>query len=457
MKRKIIQSGLVIISLSCLAFLMPAIIQINQQHITNNKIVAERVYDMLYGSLTKPIIISQSMASDTFLIEALENEESVSKAAIEKELAKYLGALRDHFGYRATYVISEKTRRYYTPEGITNIVNPLETPYDIWYQNFLDSGKQVSLDTDLDSVNDYRWTIFINVRITSRDGKLLGVCGAGVFMDDMLASIVRAEKENGIKINLIDQDGLVQVDSDLSNIETVYIPSAISDMAGSDDFTYTEQNSRTFRITRFIPEVEWYLVIQRFTMHGIKNRSLADLFITAAVLALIALLVIILSEKNRFKQHDLIKSETTLDPLTSLPNRNYVRNSFGELGIFNTTRYKTLAVMDVDRFKIINETRNGDIILKKVVELSLQRMNENALMFRWAGDEFVFFIELSLKEAEKELKKLCKAIEDSLDVTVSIGLTEVDLTVSIKTNYHRAVQQCFMIKERGGNGVGRKE
>ena len=457
MKRKIILSGLVIIALASLAFLTPALIQINQQHITNNKIIAEGVYDMLYGSLSRPIIISQSMACDTFLIDALENEGSVSEKVMEKELAKFLAAFREHFGYRATYVISEKTRRYYTPEGITNIVNPLETPYDIWYQKFLESGKQVSLDTDLDSVNDFRWTIFINVRITGRDGKLLGVCGAGVFMDDVLASIVRAEKENGIKINLVDQDGLVQVDSDLSNIETVYIPSAISDMAGSDDFTYSEQNSRTFRITRYIPEIGWFLVIQRFTMHGINNRSLANLFVAIAYLVLLAMLAVILSERNKFTHHDLIKSETTLDPLTSIPNRNYVRKSFGELGIFNTTRYKTLAVMDVDRFKIINETRNGDIILKKVVELSLQRMNENGLMFRWAGDEFVFFIELSCKEAEKEFKKLCKTIEDSLDVTVSVGLTEVDLTVSIKTNYHRAAQQCFVVKEGGGNGVARKE
>ena len=62
-------------------------------------------------------------------------------------------------------------------------------------------------------------------------------------------------------------------------------------------------------------------------------------------------------------------------------------------------------------------------------------------------------LEMDSVAAEAAFAKFCAATEKELDVTVSVGIVEVDLTESIKTNYHRAVQQCYAVKERGGNGV----
>ncbi|MBQ9207615.1 MAG: PDC sensor domain-containing protein [Treponema sp.] len=121
------------------------------------------------------------MAVDAFLHKALKNELNTSEKEIEAEISAYLSAIKEKFGYIATFVVSEKTRRYYTPGGIAKIVNPEKEPYDIWYQLFLNSGKNLDLDTDRDQVNDYRWTVFVNVRITDNDGSLMGVCGVGAF------------------------------------------------------------------------------------------------------------------------------------------------------------------------------------------------------------------------------------------------------------------------------------
>ena len=113
-------------------------------------------------------------------------------------------------------------------------------------------------------------------------------------------------------------------------------------------------------------------------------------------------------------------------------------------------------VFDIDCFKTINETRDGNAILLDIVGILSAMLGNRGLMFRWAGDEFVFFLEMEGKEAEDIFKQICATIKNRLDVTISVGIVEVDLTESIKTNYHRAVQLCYTVKEHGGNGVKRK-
>lgn len=456
MKRKVLLTVLILLQLILLAFLTPFMIKTEDENIKNNTIIAEHIFDKMNNCISKPITISASMANNAFLLKALRDESKISETIMEKQMADYLSGLQKTFGYTAVFVVSEKTRRYYSPNGIANIVNPLENPYDIWYQAFLDSGRSIDLDTDQDSVNNYRWTIFVNAKIIDEKGDLMGVCGVGVFIDDLIQIMEKEEKKHGIKINLIDTEGLVQVDSDTGNIETAYISAAINDRAGSETFKYTRKQNNAFRMTRYMPELEWYLVIQRFAMHEVKSEPETGLCVVVLYIFMILVLILILTERNELARHDLIKSQGTLDPLTGLPNRNYVRDSFGELGIFNTTRYKSLAVLDIDRFKIVNENRDGDEIIKGVVELSLKILNEEGLLFRWAGDEFVFFLSLECEEAEVFFKQLCKSIQEEIDVTVSVGLVTVDLADSIKSNYHRAVQCCYEMKAKGGNGVSKR-
>ena len=80
-------------------------------------------------------------------------------------------------------------------------------------------------------------------------------------------------------------------------------------------------------------------------------------------------------------------------------------------------------------------------------------MDEHGIIFRWAGDEFVIFLEMDIKEAESKFMSLCRKIEETLGVTISAGIVKVDLSENIKTNYHRAVQLCYAVKANGGNGV----
>ncbi len=455
MKSKIISITFILAALVFISItLVPHLLQVHHQEAANNTLVASHIYDSVKSCIEIPKTIAIGMSADDLLIKALLQENLVDEKVMEEVFSSYLTGIKEKFGYLATFIVSEETHRYYTPKGIAKVINPQKDPYDIWYKLFIDSGKDLDLDTDRDQVNDYRWTVFLNARITDKTGKLLGVCGIGLYMDDLQKIIIASEQEYDVKVNLIEQDGLVQVDTDSSNIENAYISEAIADKPTADDFTYKTRHSGGFRITRYMEDLEWILVVQGFSHAEFDTRAIS-IFVLIYTLLLAAIISVVFG-KMTIQDHEFVKNVSTEDKLTGLPNRNYLNESYGELGVFNTTRFKTLVMFDIDRFKTTNETRDGDEIILGVVKCAKEAVGEKGLIFRWAGDEFVIFLEMDIDTAEEKFKTFCKNVKANIGVTVSVGLVEIDLSESIKKNYHRAVQPCYEVKEAGGDGVRRK-
>ena len=454
MKQKILIISLITASLILLALITPSFIHNKKHEQSNNQLVASHINGIIASNIERPIGITSGLSSDEFLIRALEAEEKTSENSMEEMMSAYLSSVKKQFGYNTVYVISDKTKRFYTSSGISKIVNPQNDPYDNWYPMFLDSGNKLQVHTDRDQLFDYRWSLFINSSIIDSDGKTLGVCGLAIPMEDWQKILKSVEKEYKVKINLIDSQGLVQVDTDFNNIKNAYISDAISDNATERGFTLTEKSKNAFRMTRYLPNINWYLVVQGSNhLEGQKAGKNIIFFINLFLLSSIFLIIF---EQKRKLHHDLVKSSLPEDELTGLPNRNYLKESYGELGVFNTTRYKSLAVFDIDHFKIVNDERNGDKIILGIVQIAKEMFNDSGIIFRWSGDEFVLFLELDINKAEEKFEKLCIRANKDLNVTISVGLVEVDLSASIKVNYYRAVQACYVVKENGGNGVGRK-
>ena len=454
LKQKIPLLILLLSAINLLSIITPAYLHNEKHEISNNQLIASHIHGLIEGNIQRPIGVVTGLSSDEFLVRALEQEEETDNKVMEEMISSYLKSVKNQFGYIATYVISDKTKRFYTTNGITKIVNPQLDPYDNWYPLFLDTGLKLQVETNRDQLFDYRWTIFINAKILDSQGKTLGVCGIGLALDDWQKMLLAVEKEYKVKINLIDTQGLVQIDTDINNIKNAYISEALSDNASERGFSHTEIGKNSFRMTRYISNLNWYLVVQG------KNRSESQfafvIIVILIYLCLFSSIIIILLEHKKGLHHDLVKSSLPEDELTGLPNRNYLKESYGELGVFNTTRYKTLAVFDIDHFKIVNDGRDGDKIILGIVELAKIAMDDRGIMFRWSGDEFVLFLEMPSKKVEERFKIFCDEANKNYDVTISVGIVDVDLSVSIKTNYYRAVQACYAIKEAGGNGVGKR-
>lgn len=454
LKQKLPIIILIAASLLLLAYITPSFLHNKTHEMSNNQAVASHIYGLIAGNIERPIGICTGLSSDEFLIRALEREGQTPDKEMEMMMTSFLSAVSNQFGYDEIFVVSDNSKHFYTSKGIAKIVNPQQDPYDNWYPAFLENKMNLQVASDRDQLFDYRWSIFINAKIIGTDGKIIGVCGIGLPMDAWQKMLSQVEKEYKVKINLIDNQGLVQVDTNYSNIRNAYISEALSDSATEQGFTHTEKGRNGFRMTRYMPNLHWYIVVQGNNF--IEAQIAGAIAIILINIFLILAVILLLIEHKKVLHHDLIKTSLPEDELTGLPNRNYIKEAYGELGVFNTTRYKSLAVFDIDHFKVVNEARNGDKIILEIVEIAKNIFSENGIMFRYSGDEFVLFLEIDSNEAMKKLQNLCIETKEKMDVTISAGLTDVDLSVTIKTNYYRAVQACYAIKEAGGDGVEKK-
>ena len=160
--------------------------------------------------------------------------------------------------------------------------------------------------------------------------------------------------------------------------------------------------------------------------------------------------------------------QATHDKLTGLYNRHEfdIRlNRF--VGIAkNENVSSTLCYMDLDKFKIINDTCGhiaGDELLKQISHALKSVLRENDFIARLGGDEFAVLLQGCVDEnAIKIAKKLLKAVERlffswqgrEFPIGVSIGLASITKdTVSSSDILGLADVACYTAKEKGRNQI----
>ena len=149
-------------------------------------------------------------------------------------------------------------------------------------------------------------------------------------------------------------------------------------------------------------------------------------------------------ERTRNNYHFLYEH----DSLTGIYNR-YGFNVEKDK-IINNCPNPALALLDIDHFKYINDTfghQNGDLVLKKVVEIISEVVKDDAVLCRWGGEEFIIFF----KSADYSKEK-CEEILDKIrhydfvlnknhfNLTVSIGL--IRCHDELKPSLNRLVKQA---------------
>lgn len=420
----------------------------NNQSEKLSRVVAARINDAVEAELSAPIKVSKSMATNVYLIKALDEETKIGKEDMESYLSKFLAGIKESSDYNTAFVISDKTRRYYSSDGINRIVNSGSNYHDVWYNNFIESEAPLVLDVDVDEANDYKWTVFIYARIEDEQGHLLGVCGVGVVMSEIQEVFEKYQDEYDIKISLIDKNGLIQADTNTFSIENTHSLGNI--LPENDEYVYTPKGRNGYIITKYIDELDWYMVVSGESSVGDFN-PLYLIFGMAFYIIMVSVYTILF--KGETLQGTNVDKSARADLLTGLSNRNYFEEMYGDDGTFSTIRYKTMAVVSIDYFAEICKNVDGDAVLSYVVTCMKRHLIDRGEIFRWSRDEFVVFMEWSMDFASEISRELCEEIEKDGRTTVSIGLIEVNMSKPIKTNYYRAVKNCYLVKEMGGNGV----
>lgn len=160
-----------------------------------------------------------------------------------------------------------------------------------------------------------------------------------------------------------------------------------------------------------------------------------------------------------------LKQQLNKDTLTNIYNRTFYNQKIQEmLALYQ--RHNTVfsfLIFDIDDFKYINDNyghTTGDKVLIKLCALVQKQVRFTDYLFRVGGEEFVIlFSNTSQKEILDAVEKLRLTIEKELNVlenrniTVSMGLTQVQSQDTQETIFNRADELLYKAKKSGKNQV----
>lgn len=208
----------------------------------------------------------------------------------------------------------------------------------------------------------------------------------------------------------------------------------------------------------------------------IKNHTLGYEYTMNVIVALefmIALILIcsVLSmlERKRndmlvasVKERDFYHSKAIIDGITKSYNRTSYNDTLNAK--FNVYDDLVLAVLDIDKFKSINDTyghANGDIVLKHLARLLNKLNSDEVYVARYGGEEFVIlFFDKTKEEAYKIIEKVKNKFTahnfkelDNKNVTFSAGIAAKVKKDTKESLFKKADDALYKAKKTGRDKI----
>ncbi|TWH46672.1 diguanylate cyclase (GGDEF)-like protein [Sporomusa sp. KB1] len=171
--------------------------------------------------------------------------------------------------------------------------------------------------------------------------------------------------------------------------------------------------------------------------------------------------------EEAFKQMQVM---ALTDPLTTIGNRRCFFDTLEQqfAALICTCRPISLVMIDIDRFKAINDTfghEAGDRVLQELARIIIQHSRENDLAARIGGEEFTVLLPgAGSQEAVLVARRIKAAIanhnfeladEQRISITVSIGICTLSQTPCFNRDnlYNYADQALYHSKNNGRNSI----
>jgi len=431
-----------------------------------SKLSSSNIYSEINNELIKPIFVSLTMANDSFLKDWLNNESTQRLG----ELQAYLKGIETKYGYNSVFLVSDKTSRYYHFNGIHKHVSRAD-PHDSWYYDFVKSGKQYDLDVDIDEVTNVM-TVFVNCKIVDQDKNFVGVVGVGLEMETVQEILSTFQDAYGLEAFLVDQNGLIQVHTNNGYIEqydvhddpsiSKYMTDIRNNKTTLETYSYKENGLEGYLITRYVDELEWYLMVKKDTSvlrKSFDHQLLQELIIIIVVLLGVVLVSNRLIIKYEYNLNDIAKT----DQLTKLLNRRgFDYLMFDKLkDSMDSDEALTVFIFDIDDFKKINDSKGhlfGDRVIEKTAKIVKDIVGDKGVVARWGGDEFAGYLHGDTKAAEALLEEMVRAIaneqkSNEFALSISVGMTKSRSIDTPDSVLGRADKALYQAKQNGKNQV----
>ncbi|GAA5503773.1 hypothetical protein Dxin01_03536 [Deinococcus xinjiangensis] len=176
-------------------------------------------------------------------------------------------------------------------------------------------------------------------------------------------------------------------------------------------------------------------LIARWLLHNSPQQSsLAVLVLICCLLALQFGWNVTWLQRKAAQSH----ANARQDALTGLPNRR----AFDE-ACATEQRGSTLAVLDIDHFKRVNDTFGhpaGDRVLRGVADVLLDLLPAGGRAFRWDGEEFVLLLP---NRSSTEVLPLLEKIRGELAGRSFVGGSRITLSGGLTEYTSREIEQAF--------------
>ena len=438
---------------------------------TELPLTSDTVYSEIQKDLVRPILISSMMARDTFLRDwVLAGEQDTA------QMTRYLREVQEHYGAFTSFFVSDKSSTYYQSKGVLKRVKPDE-PRDVWYYRVRMQPEPYEINVDVDMANADRLTIFINYKVVDYDGNFIGATGVGLAVDAVVKLIDDYQQRYERSVYFVDTTGRITLTGAQGGPQGAKVGDSLADIPGLSDmleklpspqsgrFEYQEHGREHFLNVRYIPELEWYLFVDKHdkALAGIRQglyiNLLLCLLVTAIVLTLVSLAI------RRYQQR--IAALATTDSLTDLPNRRGF-DILAEQALQEALREQSplcAVLLDLDNFKLINDEHGhlaGDEVLQRFARQLRDKLRQSDILCRWGGEEFILLLKNTDRQAAhdlaEKLRQQCAqqryAIADqTLQVTASLGLSQWQPGESLHSLLGRTDRALYRAKQSGRDRV----
>lgn len=158
-----------------------------------------------------------------------------------------------------------------------------------------------------------------------------------------------------------------------------------------------------------------------------------------------------------------MKMRASRDPLTGLVNRRELLSLLESLQyeVDEYHRQHSLCYMDLDKFKIVNDTCGhpaGDELLRQISHLMGQCLRTQDVLARIGGDEFCALLPNTKADdargVAERIRETVKSFRFTWDgkyfeLGISIGIVELAQGIGVEENLSAADKACYVAKERG--------
>lgn len=397
-------------------------------------LTSDNIYSEIQRDLMQPIFISSLMAQDTFL-----REWVISGEMETDKITRYLAGIQEQYQTVTAFFVSNESANYYHSSGRLKAINS-DDKQDAWYFRVAQMPSEYEINLDYDTAKPDRLVVFINYKVFDFDENFIGATGVGLALTKVKALIESYQNRFQRKVYFIDRAGKVTLRGEAYQDSTrLFTTPEYQALLSSDSiteqaaFSYSDDGNHVHVNARYIPEFDWYVVIEQQD-NQLTSSLFTSLIFNLAVSLIITLVVLVVSYFLITTFQTKLEYMATVDKLSGAYNRHGSDILFKQCINFAKRKSTPLSaiLLDIDYFKKINDKHGhlvGDKAIKQVADVVKSQLRNSDALCRWGGEEFLIILpECDLDSARQlaekirtELTKTAFLKDDFLSASFGVG------------------------------------